>query len=67
MKRPRLSCTTSPQVAEALDALLWTGLWGRTRAEVVERLLCHAIQSVAPPELLKEIAHEVAMDNARAA
>jgi len=41
--RVRLSCTTSPQVGEAVEALLWSGLYGRTRAEVVERLLCDAV------------------------
>lgn len=37
--RARLSCTTSPQVREAVEALLWTGLYGANRAGVVERLI----------------------------
>lgn len=62
MTRPRLSFTTSPQVRESIDALVWSGLWGRTRAEVCERLVCHALLEVAPPELLREIAHDVELD-----
>jgi hypothetical protein len=42
-KRVRLSCTTSAQVSEAIEALLWQGIHGRTRAEVVERLICQAL------------------------
>lgn len=63
MKRPRLSFTTSPQVSEAIDALLWTGLWGATRSAVVERLVCHAILDVTPPEILKDIAYEMEMES----
>jgi hypothetical protein len=43
-RRVRLYCTTSPQVAEAVQALLWAGLHGSTRSEVVERLICRAVE-----------------------
>lgn len=35
----RISLTVSPQVSGALDHLLVLGLYGRTRAEVAQRLL----------------------------
>lgn len=35
----RLSLTVSPQVSRYLDDLLRTGVYGRTRAEVAQRLL----------------------------
>lgn len=42
-KRIRLSCTTSPQISEAIEQLLWSGLYGSSRAQVVERLICDAV------------------------
>lgn len=60
MKRVRLYCTTSPEVGEAVEALLWSGLWGRNRAEVVERLVCRAILEVVEPADLRAIAQDVA-------
>jgi hypothetical protein len=58
-KRVRLQCTTSPQVGEAVTALQWAGLHGSTRAEVVERLVCAAIEDLIDrgfldPEQLSE-------------
>ena len=53
MSRPRLSFTTSPQVSEAIEALLWQGLHGRTRAEVVERLVCRALDELLEVGRLK--------------
>lgn len=43
-KRVRLQCTTTPQIAEAVERLLWNGTHGKTRSEVVERLLCEAVR-----------------------
>lgn len=43
-KRIRLYCTATPQINEAVEALLWQGLHGRTRSEVVERLLAQAVE-----------------------
>ena len=43
-KRVRLYCSTSPQVSEAVERLLWQGLHGSTRSEVVERLICQAVE-----------------------
>jgi len=39
----RLACTTSAQVGRMIDALLATGLYGNSRAAVVERLICQAL------------------------
>lgn len=58
-KRVRLSCTTSPQVAECIEQLRWSGLWGLTRAEVIERLLCRAIPLVLDQSTLSAIADGV--------
>lgn len=41
--RIRLACTATAQMGEAIELLLWGGLHGRTRADVVERLLSQAI------------------------
>lgn len=43
MKRHRVTIDTSPQVLEALDAMLATGLYGLSRAHVAERLLAGAV------------------------
>jgi len=43
--RVRFSCTTSAPIGEAIEKLLWTGLYGRTRAAVVERLVSEAIEA----------------------
>ena len=58
VKSVRLSCTSTPQVREAIDSLLWSGLWGRTRAEVVERLVCHALLEVTAPADLQAITND---------
>ena len=58
-KRIRLSCATSAQVGECIEALLWSGLWGRTKAEVIERLLCKAIPLVLDQKTLSAIADGV--------
>jgi len=42
-KRVRLQCTATLQISEAIEKLLWGGLHGKTRSEVVERLLCEAV------------------------
>ena len=57
-RNARLSCTTSTQVGEAVEHLLWSGLWGNSRAAVVERLLCHAIRDVVASHALEAIARE---------
>lgn len=41
--RKHLACTVTPQVYEGVTALLWQGLHGNTRAEVVQRLIADAI------------------------
>lgn len=41
--RVRLYCTATPQMGEAVEKLLWTGLFGLNRSQVVERLLSEAI------------------------
>jgi hypothetical protein len=43
-KRIRLYCTGSPQMSEAVELLLWQGLHGSTRSEVIERLICQAVE-----------------------
>lgn len=53
MNRVRLSCTTSAPIGEAIEQLLWSGLYGRTRAAVVERLICEAIETKARAGLVK--------------
>lgn len=40
----KVSATVSPQIGEAIDVLLWQGLHGSTRAEVVKRLLAQAVE-----------------------
>jgi hypothetical protein len=40
MKRPRIKFTTSVQVDQYLGQLKQTGLFGRTKAEIAERLVC---------------------------
>jgi hypothetical protein len=40
----RLALTVSPIVSEAIDNLLATGLFGRSRAEVAQRLLYRFFQ-----------------------
>lgn len=49
----RLQLTVSPQAAKAVDALLDAGLYGRSRAEVVQRLLYAQIRQVFGPPALK--------------
>jgi hypothetical protein len=44
MKRKRMSFSASEEVVEAIESLLWTGLNGRNRADVIERLICEAIR-----------------------
>jgi hypothetical protein len=51
-KRVRLSITTSLQVGEAIERLLWSGLYGNNRATVVERLLCERIEQLMHRETL---------------
>lgn len=43
-KSVRISSTVTPQVDEAINALLWQGLHGATRSQVVARLLCQAVE-----------------------
>jgi hypothetical protein len=43
-KLAKLSCAVSPQVAEAVECLLWQGLHGSTRSEVVRRLIEQAVE-----------------------
>lgn len=62
MKSKRLSCTTTAPIAEAVEHLLFTGFWGRTRAEVVERLVSHALRDVLPAEFIDELACEIASE-----
>lgn len=52
-KRVRLNCQTTAQVGEAIEQLLWTGLYGSSRAAVVERLVCEALQEKARAGLIK--------------
>ena len=44
LRKIRIYCTASPQVAEAVQVLLWAGLHGSTRSEVIERLICQAVE-----------------------
>lgn len=37
-ERVRVSCSLTPDTVRLLDVLSETGLWGRSRAEVMERL-----------------------------
>ena len=64
-KSVRLFCTTSPQVGEAVEHLLWSGLWGGSRSAVIERLLCHAIRDVVSGDALIAIARESACASER--
>lgn len=48
-----LSCTVTPQIAEAIERLLWGGLHGNTRAEVARRLVSDAILRVIKEGYLK--------------
>ena len=57
MTRKRFTFSTSESVAELIEALLWSGLWGRSRAEVIDRLICEALIQHAPIELLNEHAY----------
>ena len=59
MTRKRFSFSTSEPVAELIEALLWSGLWGRTRAEVIDRLVCEALIQHAPIDLLNEHAYGI--------
>lgn len=61
-KSVRLSCTSTPQVSDAVDILLWSGMWGNSRSAVVERLLCHAILDVLDGEAIAAIADLVKND-----
>jgi len=36
----RISIAITPQMDDAIDALLATGLFGRSRADLVHRLVC---------------------------
>jgi hypothetical protein len=40
----RIYCTATVQINEAIEALLWQGLSGSTRSEVIERLICQAVE-----------------------
>jgi len=42
--RIKLSASVSPQIGEAVECLLWQGLHGSTRSEVVRRLLEQAVE-----------------------
>ena len=52
-RRVRLSCTTSTQIGEAVEQLLWSGLYGNNRAAVVERLISDAVMAHVKDGLLK--------------
>lgn len=39
----RVAAAVTPQISEAIDKLLWSGLYGTTRADVVSRLLSEGI------------------------
>lgn len=43
-KSVRISSTVTPQVGEAIECLLWQGLHGSTRSEVIARLVCQAVE-----------------------
>lgn len=45
--RVRLSCTATAQIGEAIEVLLWGGLHGNNRSEVVQRLISDAICRLA--------------------
>lgn len=49
----RVTISTTPQVIEALDALLATGLYGFSRADVAERLVAAGVRAAMPPVRLK--------------
>jgi hypothetical protein len=51
--RVRLSCTTSPQISEAIEQLLWSGLYGNSRAQVVERLIADAVVAKIRERVIK--------------
>jgi hypothetical protein len=58
--RVRLSCTTTPQVGEAVEQLLWSGLYGNNRAEVISRLIGDGISraiaaGLVDPKTLREV------------
>ena len=44
MKGVRIMVTITPQAAEMVKYLLETGLWGRTNAEVAQRLIYRQLQ-----------------------
>lgn len=44
--RVKITVKISPQVSQALDALLWAGLHGDSREAVVERLICDRIMTL---------------------
>lgn len=48
----KLNCTCSKQVSDVIDTLLSAGLHGNSRAEVIERLLCHAVEALVERGLL---------------
>lgn len=44
--RVKITVKLSAPVSQALDALLWSGLYGETREEVVERLVCERVMTL---------------------
>lgn len=52
-KGVRLALTISPQVSRAIDKLLATGLYGRSRAEVAQRFVYDRLRELEPPLKLR--------------
>lgn len=56
MKRRAITLTLTPQVSEAIDGLLATGLFGLSRAQVARELLYRAVREhldFVPPDGVK--------------
>lgn len=51
----RLSLTVSPQVSRYIDRLARTGLHGRNRAEVAQRLLYAQVREIEVREVQKAV------------
>ena len=54
MSSKRITVTLSPQVSDLIDQMLAMGLFGLSRAAIVERLVCEGVMKRLESGLIKQ-------------
>lgn len=54
MSGKRITVTLTPQVNDLIDQMLATGLFGSSRAAIVERLVCDGVLKCLESGLIKQ-------------